>query len=288
MVHRNKKFDAEPVLLVDPKWNDLKAKLLTEKHNHEVKSSCYRDTTIEALHTIYAGKCAICERKRGLELQVDHYRPKKTRNNKSEREYNQPGYYWLAYSWSNLIPLCSKCNNAKRNKFPLKGWTEISRVDSHTNTKGLDPFEPYNLIWLQQQEQPLLINPEVETEPERHFKFLKNGSIVGRTEEGKETIKICNLNRTDLRRERIEIREKYASKINAAIDDYISNRNQAELKGALKSIFKEIRENTHKNKAHSLYHIYIYHYFDLFIAPYLPNSLRARISHYFQEFKGPQ
>ena len=285
MVHRDKDFANPPLGLLDVKWDSLKINLLVEKNNHEVKDTCYRDTTKDNLTQLYKNKCAICERDRGTELQVDHYRPKKVRNNKTDPIYNQPGYYWLAYTWSNLIPLCSKCNGNKSNKFPLKGWIEINRISDHLNINGLNPFIPYDLNWLQTKEQPLMLNPEIETIPARHFSFRSDGSIKGKTDEGRETINICKLNRKDLKRERIKIRQNFVNSIKSSLDDYSRNLDKSELNGALKSVFKTMKVNCHIDSPHSLYHFYLYLYFDYFIDSKLPANLKGIASKYFIDFK---
>lgn len=285
MIHREKDYNNPPLKLIHSKWDMLKESLLVEKHFHNVKPECYRDSTIEELSDLYKNKCAICERKRGTELQVDHYRPKKPRLNRENNKYNQPGYYWLAYCWSNLIPLCSKCNNIKSNKFPLMNWKEIKRIDSHENTKTISGFKPNNLDWLQKYELPLLINPEYEKEPEKHFSFKSDGKIVGRTEDGNETINLCGLNRKDLIRERLELRQKYIIAIKSAFDDFNKNRDASELKGELRSTFKKIKLQTDKDEEHSLYHTFIYKYFDYFISSKLPTNLREKTTKYFNDFK---
>lgn len=284
MVHRNKDFGSPPAALIDNKWNDLKSNLLLEKSTHEVKSSCYRDTTISALMILYKNKCAICERDRGTELQVDHYRPKKPRNNQTQIKYNQLGYYWLAYTWSNLLPLCSKCNGNKSNKFPLLGWSDLNRVSDHNNVSDLDPFAPYDLNWMQQNEQPLIVNPEYDKLPERHFSFKINGKIIGRTQEGIETILVCKLNRKDLIRERLKIRKNYTDAIKSALDDFANHRNKYELKGGLNSTFKKIKLNSHKDACHSYFNLFIFKYYDNFIDTKLPVNLRGVSTKYFQQW----
>jgi hypothetical protein len=284
MVHRNKDFNSPPAALVDAKWNTLKADLLIERSTHSVNSKCYRDCTIDELALLYKNKCAICERDRGTELQVDHYRPKKPRNNITQIQYNHPGYYWLAYNWSNLIPLCSICNIKKSNKFPLSGWTEVNRISDYTNVNGLNPFQPYDLDWLQTQEQPLMINPEHDKTPERHFSFHRNGRIVGRTDEGIETINICRLNRKDLIRERLKIREGFVNAIKSALDDFTNHNNQNELKGELVATFKQIKLNGHKDNGHSYYNLFIYNYYDYFIDAKLPANLRGVSTKYFRQW----
>jgi hypothetical protein len=287
MIHRNKPQEAPPALL-DQKYDKHRRNCLIEKSEHKVEDF-YRTTTIRSLMGIYKNKCAICERKRGTELQVDHYRPKKPRNHQSHAEYNQPGYYWLAYEWVNLLPLCSKCNGKKSNKFPLQGWSEINRISDHDNVNDIDGFDAYSMYFLQEYERPLMLNPEYEENPERHFSFRHNGKIVGRTEEGRETIRICNLNRKDLRRERIEIREKYVRRIRSAFDDFVQSgqdvESVAEFKGELKGIFKSIKYSVDIDEEHSLFCTYLYVYFDGFVASKLPEGISEKASEYFEEFK---
>lgn len=288
MVHRFKP-KTPPAALMHPKWNSIKSEVLSEKNNHDANTACYRDTTIGSLMDLYDNKCAICERSRGTELQVDHYRPKKNRNNTSNKEYNQSGYYWLTYEWENLIPLCSKCNQKKSNKFPLKGWNDRNRISDHLNINNIQGFNPTDLNWLQQYERPLMINPEIEIQPARHFIFKSDGEMLGRTEEGEETIKICDLNRKDLRRERIEDRQKYIHDIKSAFDDYsnsiLNTESASELKGELKGIFKRIKKNCDEKQEFSLFHIYMYKYFEYYIGSKLPDSIRGIAIKYFNEFK---
>lgn len=285
MVYREKIILNPPAGLIDSKWNTLKANLLIEMHSHEVNTSCYRDKTLEELTLLYKNKCAICERDRGYELQVDHYRPKKTRNNKTDIKYNQPGYYWLAYEWSNLIPLCSKCNGNKSNKFPLMVWVETNRISSHKNVGKIPGFNAYDINWLQSYEKPFMINPEIETKPGRHFVFQKDGKIKGRTPEGTETINICKLNSNDLKRERLKTRQKYVIGIKSAFADFTTSNDKSELKGELKAIFKMIESNCHEDEPFSLFNVFIYNYFDYFIGTKLPIEIRIKAVEYFNQFK---
>jgi hypothetical protein len=285
MIFRYKDIASPPQELSNPKWDVLKQEALVKQASHEANTTCYRDTTIDELMKLYHNKCAICERDRGTELQVDHYRPKKPRDNKTNTEYNQPGYYWLAYEWSNLIPLCSKCNQKKSNKFPLAGWNHKNRIINHIDTLGILGFAPYSIAWLQYYEKPLLINPECDLTPERHFSIKRDGKMIGRTEEGIETIIICDLNRKDLRRERLKIRAKYVNGIKTAFDDFAINNDISELKGELKGVFKRIKRNCHIDEPHSFYHVYLYQYFDYFIDSKLPMNLKGQATKYFNDFK---
>lgn len=73
------------------------------KYNSRYK----QDDVKKALQTQYKNKCAFCEQY-SERWDVEHYRPKTI-------------YYWLAYSWDNLLYACPTCNqDYKKAKFDLK------------------------------------------------------------------------------------------------------------------------------------------------------------------------
>ena len=87
------------------------------------------------------GKCFLCESKL-LHIgygDVEHFRPKGGWVQDNEL-MNEPGYYWLAYDWSNLFLSCQICNQQfKKNLFPLQ--TPASRAASHhSDIKNEDPY----------------------------------------------------------------------------------------------------------------------------------------------------
>jgi len=97
------------------------------------------------------GKCAYCERSPGFGGQpVEHFRPKK------EAWLNRPGaprvvdrqrYWWLTWTWGNLLFACHTCNNPslKGNRFPLAASTEPLPIESEDTALEspllLDPSE---------------------------------------------------------------------------------------------------------------------------------------------------
>jgi len=282
MVSRIKNINP-PTALLASKWDELKADLLKEKNSHEAKTACYRDCTIEELTQLYKDKCAICERDRGIELQVDHYRPKKARANKTHTSYNHPGYYWLAYTWTNLLPLCSACNGKKSNKFPVKP-TGIRVIDV-LNSQGFHPFEPYDILWLKQTELPLLLNPETDNNLTLNFICDRSGKIRGRTDEGIETIKVYKLNRRELVRKRISIRQKIVNEIILSFDRFLKHKNNYQLKGSLEVVFDRIVQGTHQDHELSMYYTFLFKYFDYFIGTKVPATIRAKAVDYFDEYK---
>lgn len=179
-----------------------------------IKESIYRESyetfdgkrsrVEDQLAKSYLYKCAYCERI--CKADIEHYRPKKC----VDEALNHPGYYWLCYEWTNLLPSCITCNRegAKHNHFPILG----PRVDAPTLLAGdsipLEDFKAFNppLIY----ERPFLLHPEVD-HPEAYFKFildlegrgirLKGTDVEGR---GEKTIAICKLNRNELTLDRVE------------------------------------------------------------------------------------
>ena len=140
-----------------------------------------------ALKTLQHDKCCYCESKLSATSagRIDHFRPKSAvrQDKRSKRLY--PGYFWLAYRWSNLVLACERCNLKKSDYFPLEEPGQ--RVRNHLESLDM--------------ETPLLLNPYVETEPSLHLTF--DGSACDpRTERGRVTITVLGLNRPGLQEER--------------------------------------------------------------------------------------
>lgn len=155
-------------------------------------SEIYGHKTVKSLLLkIQHGKCCFCEQKRphGREGDVEHFRPKTGYQIDSESELIKPGYYWLAYDFSNLFYACKVCNQEyKKNYFPLVD--EKKRAVSHKKK------------W--QKENNLILHPEFD-EPSDHIEFVeeiakpKEGSA-----KGKATIEFVGLNDPKLAEERLK------------------------------------------------------------------------------------
>ncbi|RIV22601.1 hypothetical protein DYU11_16460 [Fibrisoma montanum] len=79
------------------------------------------------------GKCCFCEADFTANGygDVEHFRPKAGFTKTLAGKLNRPGYYWLAYDWSNLFFSCQICNQRyKKNYFPLEDETQ--RAKNHT------------------------------------------------------------------------------------------------------------------------------------------------------------
>ena len=281
MVYRNKDVNNPPTLLNVGVCLTCKNDLNKNHRLHEAKSSCYRNATLPALRILYQDKCSACERERRIELQVDHYRPHKPRNFKTNIQYNHLGYYWLMYEWFNLIPLCSYCNQKKSNKFPIIGI----RIDDLTNPRAINPFNPNQRSWIDLIEQPLILNPEIERHPELHFFFNKSCKMLGKTPHGKETILVYDLNRRDLNLERLKSKNTILDMITEAFDEYLSNRNVQELKGSLNIVFSRLIIGSKPNREFSMMKTFFIKYFDYYIASNYNKIVRNKLNDYFDEYK---
>ena len=113
-----------------------------------------------ALNKIYKNKCAYCETQiNRTSTNIEHYRPKSL-------------YYFLAYSWDNLLPICNMCNSKKSNRFEIED--ETKRIQ-HT-TKSLEELQ-YITKSYNQIEKPKFIHPEID-DYQHLFRFNTKGEII--------------------------------------------------------------------------------------------------------------
>jgi uncharacterized protein (TIGR02646 family) len=99
-------------------------------------------------------KCCYCECvEQTSRNDVEHYRP--AGSAQRTKGHADPGYWWLAYTWTNLLFSCAHCNqSAKNDWFPLE-----------QGSVPLSPEQPPP-----GQERPVLIDPAVDR-PLEHIKF---------------------------------------------------------------------------------------------------------------------
>ena len=151
------------------------------------------------LFDLFYGKCAYCESKPEAVYagDVEHYRPKA----KVVEDPGHPGYFWLAYEISNLLPSCASCNQffGKMNHFPVSG--------QHARDEQSVPTE-----------DPLLLNPYHPTmEPLKHLRFTDTGKAVPHEDSpyGAASIEYYYLNRPGLGEPRLtaiqEVRQDWST-----------------------------------------------------------------------------
>jgi uncharacterized protein (TIGR02646 family) len=198
------------------------AKAKLEQGNHEVSQAVYAAEVVkQALEQLFLGKCCYCESRIGVvaDWDVEHFRPK---GKVSERP-EHPGYYWLAYDWENLLPSCSYCNQARKDRataMEAEGPSEGKLDQFPLLDEALRCMDHHGDLAL---EQPLMINPTLE-DPEIHIGFMPDGKAFGLSERGARTIDICHLNRKRLRDERLGKMAGVLELVNllTRVDDHLS------------------------------------------------------------------
>jgi hypothetical protein len=165
----------------------------------EFRESVWTELKSLVIEAVFSGRCAYCECPEtiGGFGDAEHYRPKAAVHAHNADGVSKPieiagekhaGYPWLAYDWQNLIPACSKCNTYKANEFPIAGQRCVKPVLGQIKTNELYVTE-----------QPLLLHPYFD-EPQDCLAFGERGVIAAKNNHprGKETIRICHLDREQL------------------------------------------------------------------------------------------
>ncbi len=186
---------------------EKRERALAERDQHDADRSVYAAEELRtALARVFRDKCAYCESSLlNQDWDVEHFRPKGA----VAESPSHPGYYWLAYEWTNLYPSCQLCNQRRRER---KRW-----ADSTPSAAG-GKADQFPLLDETQRamhhdaaltaEQPLVLDPCMD-DPEAHFSYLPTGEVIAtsRAGRGEATIRVLFLGRralNDLRRDRIE------------------------------------------------------------------------------------
>ncbi|WP_143177896.1 hypothetical protein [Cystobacter ferrugineus] len=169
------------------------------KKSFEFDPGIYGHETVKAtLRKAQHLKCAFCESNFAHISygDVEHFRPKAGWRLKEKEPLGRPGYYWLAYEWTNLFLSCTLCNQQfKRNLFPLK--TPTRRARNHKDDVAA--------------EDPLLLDPAAD-DPESFISFRQEVPYaVGGNKRGETTIRTLGLRREEL----AEQRRKHLSHVKA-------------------------------------------------------------------------
>lgn len=181
-----------------------------------------------ALRAMSRSKCAYCESNIWSTRadQVEHYRPK----GKVTGLINHPGYWWLAHSWTNLLPTCRGCNLRLRGFIVTRNMTqdEIERLRGEIGLRAQGKGNQFRIVGPRVMaapgagdgeadlalEEPLLIDPcRRDPKPELSWDWGFSLSLVAPAARvdgslspyGEETIQCCALNRFDLVEARTQV-----------------------------------------------------------------------------------
>ena len=185
-------------------------KAIAEGNAHRV-SALYRHREVrKALEELFHDKCAYCESGTTAgSWDVDHYRPK---GRVAERS-DHPGYYWLAYTWENLYPACTFCNQRRKD---APRWDDPTPLDAEGKADQFPLEDEADRAMSPEQdlhrERPVLLDPcDPNEDPEAHLSYDSRGQIHPRRADDRRaqaTIRILHLNRRRLRKDRMRIQRQ--------------------------------------------------------------------------------
>ncbi|REC99026.1 hypothetical protein [Ectopseudomonas oleovorans] len=146
----------------------------------------YKDFDVQhGLRELFKNKCAYCEGELLDDVEVEHFRPK----GGVTEDPAHHGYWWLAHTWSNLLPSCGHCNKRRRQHIATESMTEDELLALQAKKPKISygkmnqfPIAGTRATYSAPDlapEQPYLINP-CEEDPELFFEWSTRGhySIV--------------------------------------------------------------------------------------------------------------
>ncbi len=236
MIKRERK-DTHGVVLSVP--NSLNNATTTQLRNNLIgagnwinqpnyKKQFKKNDTKNALDSM-SDTCIFCQQKltvatgREDARSVEHFRPKSK-------------YWWLAYSWDNLFPVCIACNRAKDDEFECNG-TIITNIRSGDLVNIHTLAADYQAI-----EQSKFLHPELDI-PEDHLKYDLNGSIENNNSpRGEYTIATCKLDRLDLRGKRKSVFDTFDEKVSLILFD--GSKSKAEKQNEILKAYFDFQADT--------------------------------------------
>ena len=211
----------------------LKKENRKEAFNKNISSSAYLDTenrykvrSVQTrLNEIYHLKCAYCEQKLwDAPKHMEHYRPKNI-------------YYWLAYSWDNLLLSCGSCNSSKGTRFKIENAIVTYNNENFESIHNLgDDYD--------EREKPYIINPEKEDILE-FIKYDIQGKVSSKNLRVSHTIEeACKLNRDELVQKRLPILIDFMNQINKHYEQFSKKGDITRFEPDVESFMKKVsKEN---------------------------------------------
>lgn len=221
--------------------NDLK--ITTEKFSFGV----YKNRELaKELERVFGKKCAYCESDFAhvMPREVEHFRPKneiETRTGKL-----QPGYFWLAGEWTNLLVACVDCNRSRHHEVP--GQPKEIRLGKATQFPLSDEtFRLRAQAALTNEDNVRLLLDPCNDEPEDHLTFDEEGLVWPRrdahgqpSKKGEASISVFALQRKKL----VEKRRQVLIDLKSSIEQLgylVKNHNKLKSLNATQS---DLDENT--------------------------------------------
>jgi hypothetical protein len=187
--------------------------LRAENRGKPFSFKAYGEKTVKAALTrLFRGKCAYCESRFDATQPVDveHWRPKGDVEEADGTRLGS-GYYWLAATWTNLLPSCIDCNRKREHVIHPTGERRVIGKGNYF------PVRPgtarASAPGMEAQEKPLLLHPyDREVDPAEVLDLEDEGVLCPRVgadgapdPRGEVSIRVYALNRTGLVHARREV-----------------------------------------------------------------------------------
>ena len=190
------------------------------------------------------GKCWYCEsRQDRSDMPVDHFRPK----NSVSEAVGHPGYFWLAFDWTNFRYSCTYCNSRRRD---VVSGTEGGKQDHFP----IIPPPPHARCETDPKDRAKLLDPTNDSDT-KLLTFLANGfprsakrdpASVDRVN---ESIRLYHLDHHALVRKRKRIADDISQHVNAAS----AAGNDIDYRFHKKEIIKRVRADAECSSAARVY-----------------------------------
>jgi uncharacterized protein (TIGR02646 family) len=195
-------------------------------HGYVDAKNRYKAKSVQKrLNQIYNLKCAYCEQKLlDAPKHIEHYRPK----NK---------YYWLAYSWDNLLLSCGSCNSVKSDNFEIKNSPVNYDDESFEDIHNLgDTYD--------ETEKPFIINLEKE-DVLALIRYKRDATIFSDDIRVQFTIeKACKLNREELLQKRLPILTDFINVINEHYELFSKHGDITRFSPSVKNFLQKVSKES--------------------------------------------
>ena len=208
-------FDSEPLQV---EFDRLTARHTSSEMTKQVRFKSKSSGTLDfkadvrpVLSELSHWKCAYCESLLPTEdsgRTVDRFRPESNALDLA-RNASEEHYWWLKYTWENLVPACTSCTSLKGTNFPVTG-PRLPVPDP-----VLFPTERFTDASYPTDEN-LIVDPFLDL-PHEHFKFGRDGRVAALSEAGATTINLLGLERATLNEQRREAIDEVESTWDSAL-----------------------------------------------------------------------
>jgi uncharacterized protein (TIGR02646 family) len=247
MIKLDRSAAAIPASLNNPNTNTRRNELIANGGwiGQKRYETPYKGTDVRTALMLFShNKCCFCEQilniatsgtHRGDDFSREHFRAKSK-------------YWWLAYSWDNLLPACKVCNGSKDDDFDINGTFRAYQATDLVNIHALTAL--YNTT-----EQHNYLHPEHGNDPETVLTFDANGQINSTNAQALNTIQAYKLYRVELQTLRKKIYDDFKTEYDLI---QLSGKTEVDKRADISTLFRAfLTDSRDKNKPFLAFRRYI-------------------------------